>query len=58
MGISAAEEALEQLKNRLTSLERELQDAKFKVTNIHIISIILLDRQPQNTGCIKLATSQ
>ncbi|XP_015163781.1 phragmoplast orienting kinesin 2 isoform X1 [Solanum tuberosum] len=30
MGISAAEEALEQLKNRLTSLERELQDAKFK----------------------------
>ncbi|XP_015061958.1 kinesin-like protein KIN-12D isoform X1 [Solanum pennellii] len=30
MGISAAAEALEQLKNRLTSLERELQDAKFK----------------------------
>lgn len=37
MGISAAEEALEQLKNRLTSLERELQDAKFKVTKISIL---------------------
>ncbi|XP_009785936.1 kinesin-like protein KIN-12D [Nicotiana sylvestris] len=30
VGISAAEEALEQLKNKLNALERELQDAKFK----------------------------
>ncbi|OIT33598.1 phragmoplast orienting kinesin 2 [Nicotiana attenuata] len=30
IGISAAEEALEQLKNKMNSLERELQDAKFK----------------------------
>ncbi|XP_052194542.1 kinesin-like protein KIN-12D [Diospyros lotus] len=29
-GVSVAEEALEQLKNRVSSLERELQDARFK----------------------------
>ncbi|CAL5333677.1 unnamed protein product [Camellia sinensis] len=31
VSVSVAEEALEQLKNRVTSLERELQDAKFKI---------------------------
>ena len=31
ISVSVAEEALEQLKNRVTSLERELQDAKLKV---------------------------
>lgn len=30
VSLSVAEEALEQLKNRVTSLERELQDVKFK----------------------------
>jgi hypothetical protein len=29
------EEVLEQLKNRFTSLERELQELKYKVNGIH-----------------------
>lgn len=31
IGTSVAEEALEQLKNRLVALEMELEDAKLKV---------------------------
>lgn len=34
ISLSVAEEALEQLKNRLTTLERESQDLKFKVGGI------------------------
>ncbi|KAK4378399.1 hypothetical protein RND71_000261 [Anisodus tanguticus] len=50
--ISAAEEALEQLKNRLTSLERELQDAKFKnkMTNERIrLSELMSQSSPLRT---------
>ncbi|KAF3667802.1 kinesin-like protein KIN-12D [Capsicum chacoense] len=53
MGISAAEEALEQLKNRLTSLERELQDAKFKnkMTNERIrLTELMPQSSPLRTG--------
>ncbi|CAN4107643.1 unnamed protein product [Withania somnifera] len=53
MGISAAEEALEQLKNRLTSLEREVQDAKFKnkMTNERIrLSELMPQSSPLRTG--------
>ncbi|XP_059314093.1 kinesin-like protein KIN-12D [Lycium ferocissimum] len=52
IGISAAEEALEQLKNRLTSLERELQDAKFKnkMTNERIrLSELMPQSSPLRT---------
>ncbi|MCD9560462.1 hypothetical protein HAX54_019144 [Datura stramonium] len=53
IGISAAEEALEQLKNRLTSLERELEDAKFKnkMTNERIrLSELMPQSSPLRTG--------
>lgn len=53
IGISAAEGALEQLKNRLTSLERELQDAKFKnkMTNERIrLSELMPQSSPLRTN--------
>lgn len=40
ISLSVAEESLEQLKNRVTSLERELKDAKFEVNKnrVHFLN--------------------
>lgn len=35
------EEALEHLKNRFTSMERELQDLKYKVNRIHTFGFLI-----------------